>query len=94
MHKRHDFNVLTMELRLLCIKPPKLYVNSSYQTEHMFYHLDYIGNDVTVWRQILASLQSPIAFSSAFIHSFIHSSIHYLFVCVFVCLSVRMEDHA
>ena len=29
MHKRHDFNVLTMELRLLCIKPPKLYVNSS-----------------------------------------------------------------
>ena len=29
MQKRHDFNVLTMELRLICIKPPKLYVNSS-----------------------------------------------------------------
>ena len=54
-----------------------------YQTEYMFYHLDYIGNDVTVWRQILASLQSPIAFSSVFIHSFIIC----LFVFLFVCLS-------
>ena len=29
MQKIHEFNVLTMELRLPCIKPPKLYVNSS-----------------------------------------------------------------
>ena len=28
MQKRHNFNVLAMELRLPCIKPPKLYVNS------------------------------------------------------------------
>ena len=35
MQKRHDFNVLAMELRLLCIKPPKLYVNSSRVWEHI-----------------------------------------------------------
>ena len=62
-----------------------------YQTKHMFYHLDYIGNDVTVWRQILASLQSPIAFSSAFIHSFIHSFIHPFIICLFVCLFVCLS---
>ena len=32
MQKRHDFNVLTMELHLPCIKPPELYVNSSRET--------------------------------------------------------------
>ena len=35
MQKRHDFNVLAMEPRLLCIKPPKLYVNSSRVWKHM-----------------------------------------------------------
>ena len=35
MQKRHDFNVLAMELRLPCIKPPKLYVNSSRVWEHI-----------------------------------------------------------
>ena len=34
MQKRHSFNVLAMELRLPCIKPPKLYVNSSKDGEH------------------------------------------------------------
>ena len=35
MQKRRDFNVLAMELRLPCIKPPKLYVNSTTVREHI-----------------------------------------------------------
>ena len=34
MQKRQDFNALAMELRLPCIKPLKLYVNSSRVWEH------------------------------------------------------------
>ena len=35
MQQRHGSNVLAMELRLPCIKPPKLYVNSSRVWEHI-----------------------------------------------------------
>ena len=35
MEKRHNFNVLAMEPSLPCIKPPKLYVNSSRVWEHI-----------------------------------------------------------
>ena len=35
MQKRQDFNVLAMELRLPCIKAPKLYVNSSREWKHI-----------------------------------------------------------
>ena len=28
-----------------------------------FFHLDYLSDDVTVWQQMLPSLQSPIAYS-------------------------------
>ena len=35
MQMRHDFNVLAMEPRLPCIKPTKLYVNSSRVWEHI-----------------------------------------------------------
>ena len=34
MQKRQHFNGLAMELRFHCIKPPKLYVNSSRVWEH------------------------------------------------------------
>ena len=35
MQTRHNFNALAMELHLPCIKPPKLYVNSSDRWKHM-----------------------------------------------------------
>ena len=35
MQQRHGSNVLAMELRLPCIKSPKLYVNSSGVWEHI-----------------------------------------------------------
>ena len=35
MQTRHNFNALAMELRLACIKPPKLYLNSSNGWQHI-----------------------------------------------------------
>ena len=35
MEKIHDFIVLAFELRLPCIKPPKLYVKSSKGWKHI-----------------------------------------------------------
>ena len=58
MQTRHNFNALAMELRLPCIKPSKLYVNSSNGRKHMSIRCNY-KSDTKGRKQVYFSFLGP-----------------------------------